>query len=73
MLLRSDGTADACGFNHAVQLHLPVLAEGATYTGFFGWRPHTLLRSDGKIDACGYTHNRLNSSRRECRAVMPVP
>mgnify|MGYP003305096851 CR=1 FL=1 len=55
VLLRSDGTAVACGRDNAHgQLSLPALEEGVTYTQADVSSYHTvLLRSDGKAVACG--------------------
>ena len=54
VLLRSDGTAVACGSNGAGQCNLPALDEGLTYTQVAAGDGHTLLlRSDGRAVACG--------------------
>ncbi|CAK0887597.1 unnamed protein product, partial [Prorocentrum cordatum] len=54
VLLRSDGTAVACGDNHDGQCDLPALPAGLTYTQVAAGGSHTvLLRSDGTAVACG--------------------
>ena len=53
VLLRSDGTAVACGCNHFGQCDLPV-EEGVRYTQVASGGSHTvLLRSDGTVVAVG--------------------
>ena len=54
VLLRSDGTAVACGVNHVGQCNIPELVEGVTYTHVDTGTDHTvLLASDGTAAACG--------------------
>ena len=54
VLLRSDGSAVACGCNHDGQCNIPPLEEGMSYTQVFAGFSHTvLLRSDGHAVACG--------------------
>ena len=54
MLLRSDGTAVACGDNRYGQCNIPPLDAGLSYTQVSAGRWHTvLLRSDGTAVACG--------------------
>ena len=54
MLLRSDGTAVACGLNRHGRCDLPALGAGLTYTQAAAGGDHTvLLRSDGTAVACG--------------------
>merc|ERR1712232_1441652 len=54
VLLRSDGTAVACGQNGDGQCDLPSLEEGQTYAQVSAGKYHTvLLRSDGTAVACG--------------------
>jgi len=54
VLLRSDGTAVACGLNDEGQCDLPALEEGVIYTQIAAGAFHTvLLRSDGTAVACG--------------------
>ncbi|CAK0828317.1 unnamed protein product [Prorocentrum cordatum] len=54
VLLRSDGTAVACGTNDAGQCDLPALVMGLTYVQVAAVGRHTvLLRSDGTAVACG--------------------
>eukprot|EP00931_Biecheleriopsis_adriatica_P092822 TRINITY_DN6659_c0_g1_i2.p1 TRINITY_DN6659_c0_g1~~TRINITY_DN6659_c0_g1_i2.p1 ORF type:complete len:271 (+),score=32.87 TRINITY_DN6659_c0_g1_i2:60-815(+) len=54
LLLRSDGTAVACGDNGQGQCDLPALEEGTTYTQVAAGGSHSLLlRSDGTAVACG--------------------
>eukprot|EP00438_Fugacium_kawagutii_P027414 Skav212003 [mRNA] locus=scaffold304:157332:157943:+ [translate_table: standard] len=54
VLLRSDGSAVACGWNDHGQCNLPRLEEGLSYTQVAAGRTHTvLLRSDGRVVACG--------------------
>ncbi|CAK0800355.1 unnamed protein product, partial [Prorocentrum cordatum] len=55
VLLRSDGTAVACGDNDDGQCVLPALPAGLTYTQVAaGGRHAVLLRSDGTAVACGW-------------------
>ncbi|CAK0799045.1 unnamed protein product [Prorocentrum cordatum] len=57
VLLRSDGTAVACGGNHVGQCDLPALPAGLTYMQVAAGQWHTvLLRSDGTAVACGGNH-----------------
>eukprot|EP00438_Fugacium_kawagutii_P014427 Skav236082 [mRNA] locus=scaffold2211:330477:330887:- [translate_table: standard] len=54
VLLRSDGSAVACGNNYYGQCDIPPLEDCVTYTQFATGREHTvLLRSDGFAVACG--------------------
>ncbi|CAK0870814.1 unnamed protein product [Prorocentrum cordatum] len=54
VLLRSDGTAVACGRSDEGQCVLPGLAAGRAYTQAAAGQDHTvLLRSDGRAVACG--------------------
>ena len=54
VLLRSDGTAVACGDNRRGQCNIPDLVEGVTYTQADTGRYHTVsLASDGTAVACG--------------------
>eukprot|EP00959_Pyramimonas_sp_CCMP1952_P239032 4995528-Pyramimonas_sp.AAC.1 len=55
VLLRSDGTALACGHNDVGQCDVPALGGGGlTYTQAAAGYAHTvLLRSDGTAVACG--------------------
>ncbi|CAK0832031.1 unnamed protein product [Prorocentrum cordatum] len=54
VLLRSDGTAVACGRNDNGQCDIPALVAHLTYTQVAGGGFHTvLLRSDGTAVACG--------------------
>ena len=54
VLLRSDGTAIACGSNKYQQCDLPALPNGLVYMQAAAGMGHTvLLRSDGKAVACG--------------------
>eukprot|EP00438_Fugacium_kawagutii_P032406 Skav234909 [mRNA] locus=scaffold840:818176:819776:+ [translate_table: standard] len=54
VLLRSDGTAVACGDNGYEQCNIPALDEGMTYIRISAGFSHTvLLRSDGIAVACG--------------------
>ena len=54
VLLRSDGTAVACGDNRRGQCNIPDLVEGVTYTQADTGRYHTVsLASDGIAVACG--------------------
>ena len=54
MLLRSDGTAVACGGNDQGQCSIPPLKEGMSYTQVSAGPDHTvLLLSDGNAVACG--------------------
>merc|ERR1740121_495456 len=54
VLLRSDGTAEACGRNGDGQCDLPALVGDLTYTQVAAGSDHTvLLRSDGTAVACG--------------------
>ena len=60
VLLRSDGTAVACGDNRLGQCNIPDLVEGVTYTHVDTGTDHTvLLASDGTAAACGWIYNRL--------------
>ena len=53
-MLRSDGTAAACGDNGHGQCDVPALEDGLTYTHVAAGGYHTvLLRSDGTAAACG--------------------
>ena len=53
-LLKSDGTAVACGRNLEDQCNIPALADGATYVQVAAGFDHTvLLKSDGTAVACG--------------------
>ncbi|CAK0800000.1 unnamed protein product [Prorocentrum cordatum] len=55
VLLKSDGTAAACGANESGQCDLPALTGTLTYTQVAAGGAHTvLLRSDGTAVACGY-------------------
>ncbi|CAK0907181.1 unnamed protein product, partial [Prorocentrum cordatum] len=55
VLLRSDGTAVACGYNDEGQCDIPALVGDVTYTQVAAGGRHTvLLRSDGTAMACGY-------------------
>ena len=54
VLLRSDGTAVACGHNEHGQCDIPTLDEGLTYTKVAAGGRHTVLpKSDGAAVACG--------------------
>merc|ERR1712159_978354 len=54
VLLKSDGTAVACGHNRNGQCSIPPLDEGLTYTQVAAGACHTvLLKSDGTAVACG--------------------
>jgi len=54
VLLRSDGTAVACGREEEGQCDLPALEAGVTYVqASAGGRHVVLLRSDGSAVACG--------------------
>merc|ERR1719291_779736 len=54
VLLRSDGSAVACGENYFGQCDLPTLDADLTYTQVAAGGRHTvLLRSDGSAVACG--------------------
>ena len=54
VLLRSDGTAVACGQNFAGQCDIPPLEEGRSYTQVSAGGEHTvLLRDDGRAVTCG--------------------
>eukprot|EP00438_Fugacium_kawagutii_P018618 Skav221477 [mRNA] locus=scaffold2365:24844:25497:- [translate_table: standard] len=54
VLLRSDGSAIACGENFFRQCNIPILEEGLSYTQVSAGDSHTvLLRSDGSVVACG--------------------
>ena len=54
VLLRSDGTAVACGDNRLGQCNIPDLVEGVIYTHVDTGVAHTvLLASDGTAVACG--------------------
>eukprot|EP00435_Cladocopium_sp_Y103_P039386 s257_g10.t1 len=54
MLLRSDGSAVACGDNLFGQCDIPPLHEGMSYIQVCAGGSHTvLLRSDGNAVACG--------------------
>ena len=54
VLLRSDGSAVACGVNDWGQCDIPALNEGLRYTQVSAGGVHTvLLQSDGKALACG--------------------
>ena len=54
VLLRSNGTAVACGGNLWGQCDLPALEGDLTYTQAAAGDHHTvLLRSDGTAVACG--------------------
>ena len=56
VLLRSDGSAVACGLNDRGQCDIPPLEEGVCYTQVSaGDRHSVLLRSDGSAVACGMT------------------
>ena len=55
VLLRSDGTAVACGYNDSGRCDLAAVEGGLTNTQVAGGLFHTvLLRSDGTAAACGY-------------------
>ena len=55
MLLRSDGSAVACGENGEGQCDLPALGAGLSYTQVAAGGDFTvLLRSDGSAVACGW-------------------
>ncbi|CAK0879865.1 unnamed protein product, partial [Prorocentrum cordatum] len=65
-LLRSDGTAVACGCNSFGQCDLPALVAGLIYLQVAAGGEHTvLLRSDGTVVTCG------NNEHRQCD-VPPV-
>eukprot|EP00438_Fugacium_kawagutii_P015350 Skav202568 [mRNA] locus=scaffold2177:308492:311249:- [translate_table: standard] len=54
VLLRSDGSAVACGAKESGQCDIPPLGEGVKYTQVSAGVSHTvLLRSDGLAVACG--------------------
>ena len=53
VLLRSDGTAVACGSNVYGQCTLPASGEGTTYTQVAADCDSVLLRSNGTAVACG--------------------
>ncbi|CAK0911647.1 unnamed protein product, partial [Prorocentrum cordatum] len=54
VLLRSDGTAAACGDNSSGQCDVPAPGDGLAYTQVAASADHTvLLRSDGTAAACG--------------------
>ena len=58
VLVRSDGTAVACGHNSLGQCNIPDLVEGVTYTQVDTGQNHTvLLASDGTAAACGWNNN----------------
>jgi hypothetical protein len=62
MLLRSDGSAVACGQNDWRQCSIPPLDENVTYTQVSAGDYHTvLLRSDGCAVACGSNVNGKSS------------
>ena len=53
VLLRSDGSAVACGSNYSGECNIPPLNQGLTYTDVSAGLSHTvLLRSDGIAVAC---------------------
>ena len=55
VLLRSDGTAVACGDDGGGRCRIPALEGEVTYTQVAAGVYHTvLLRSDGTAVACGY-------------------
>eukprot|EP00438_Fugacium_kawagutii_P033996 Skav211211 [mRNA] locus=scaffold934:85694:86911:- [translate_table: standard] len=58
VLLRSDGSAVACGSNSLGQCDIPPLGDGVTYAQVAGNAHTVLLRSDGSAVACGYNENR---------------
>ena len=62
VLLRSDGTAVACGQNFTGECNIPALDDGLLYTQVSAGACHTvLLRSDGNVVACGSkAHGRCN-------------
>ena len=54
VLLKSDGTAVACGYKGYGQCDLPALDGGPPFTQVAaGYRHTILLRSDGTAVACG--------------------
>ena len=54
VLLRSNGTAVACGDNEEGQCSIPALDGHMTYTQTIAGYGYTvLLRSDGTVMACG--------------------
>ena len=54
LLLRSDGTAVACGDNSSGEFEIPALDEGISYIQVSAGTYHSvLLRSDGHAVACG--------------------
>jgi len=54
VLIRSDGSAVACGHNDAGQCTIPELDEGLTYVQAAAGNCHSvLIRSDGSAVACG--------------------
>ena len=54
VLLRSDGTALACGNNEDGQCNIPPLDDGISYTQISAGNVHTVfLRNDGTAVACG--------------------
>ena len=58
VLLRSDGTAVACGYNVDGWCDLPALDGGRTYTQLAaGYNQTVLLSSDGTAVACGDNSN----------------
>ena len=58
VLLRSDGTAVACGSNRFGKCNIPPLDKGVSYTQVSAGGDHTvLLRSDGTAVACGTNKN----------------
>ena len=65
VLLRSDGTAVACGDNRLGQCNIPDLVEGVIYTHVDTGVAHTvLLASDGTAVACG--SNEVVGGGRSC-------
>mmetsp|Transcript_74294 Transcript_74294/g.207586 ORF Transcript_74294/g.207586 Transcript_74294/m.207586 type:complete len:168 (+) Transcript_74294:62-565(+) len=75
VLLRSDGTAVACGDNRDAQCDLPPLGAGQTYVQVAAGLEHTvLLRSDGMAVACGFNgHGRCNVPALDAGCVYGLP
>ena len=62
VLIRSDGSAVACGDDDNGQCSLPELPEGLTYVQVAAGLRHTvLIRSDGSAVACGRNDDGLCS------------
>merc|ERR1712232_146307 len=64
VLLRSDGSAVACGCNDNGQCNIPALDEQVSYTEVVAGLNHTVfLRSDGSAVSCG--NIRIPGQRRQ--------